>query len=56
MDRMQDGAGANDKLDALWANKRPSPLALQPGQWTKMIDDSEAAFKKRLAEGNTPTR
>jgi metallo-beta-lactamase class B len=44
------------KLDALWANKRPSPLALQPGQWTKMIDESEAAFKKRLAEGNTPTR
>jgi metallo-beta-lactamase class B len=44
------------KLDALWANKRPSPLALQSGQWTKMIDDSEAAFKKRLAEANTPTR
>ena len=41
---------------ALWANKRPSPLALQPGLWMKMIDDSEAAFKKRLAEANTPTR
>src|SRR5215813_4533186 len=39
------------KLDALWANKRPSPLALQPGQWAKMIDDSEATFRKRLAEG-----
>jgi metallo-beta-lactamase class B len=44
------------KLDALWANKRPSPLALQPGQWTKMIDDSEAAFKKRLTAPNIPTR
>jgi len=44
------------KLDALWANKRPSPLALQPGQWMKMIDESEAAFKKRLADANTPTR
>jgi metallo-beta-lactamase class B len=44
------------KLEALWANKRPSPLALQPGQWMKMIDDSEAAFKKRLAAANTPTR
>ena len=44
------------KLDALWANKRPSPLALQPGQWAKMIDDSEASFKKRLAELNTPAR
>jgi len=44
------------KLDALWADKRPSPLALQPGQWTRMIDESEAAFKKRLAGGNTPTR
>ena len=44
------------KLDALWANKRPSPLALSPGQWMKMIEDSEAAFKKRLAEANTPTR
>ena len=41
------------KLDALWANKRPSPLALQPGQWAKMIADSEANFKKRLAEANT---
>lgn len=37
------------KLDALWANTRPSPLALAPGQWTKMLDDSEAGFKKRLA-------
>jgi len=44
------------KLDALWANKRPSPLALSPGQWMKMIEDSEAAFKKRLAEANVPTR
>jgi len=35
------------KLDALWANKRPSPLTLAPGQWSKMIDDSEAAFRKR---------
>lgn len=46
----------NGKLDALWANKRPSPLALQPGQWAKMIDDSETGFKKRLAEANTPAR
>jgi len=44
------------KLDALWANKRPSPLALQSGQWAKMIDDSEMNFKKRLAESNTPPR
>jgi len=44
------------KLDALWANKRPSPLALAPGQWTKMIDDSEAAFKKRMAESTAPAR
>ena len=44
------------KLDALWANKRPSPLALAPGQWTKMIDDSEAAFKKRMAESIAPAR
>jgi metallo-beta-lactamase class B len=44
------------KLDALWANKRPSPLALQPGQWAKMIDESEATFKKRLAEAKTPAR
>src|SRR5262245_9182264 len=44
------------KLDALWANKRPSPLALQPGQWAKMIDDSEANFKKRLAASAAATR
>jgi metallo-beta-lactamase class B len=44
------------KLDALWADKRPSPLALQPGQWTKMIDDSEANFKKRLADAKSPAR
>ena len=36
------------KLDALWANTRPSPLTLAPGQWAKMIDASEASFKKRL--------
>ena len=37
------------KLDALWANTRPSPLALAPGQWAKMLDDSEAGYKKRLS-------
>lgn len=44
------------KLEALWANKRPSPLALAPGQWSKMVDESEANFKKRLAESATATR
>jgi metallo-beta-lactamase class B len=44
------------KLDALWANTRPSPLTLAAGQWAKMIDDSEAAFKKRLAESAAPAR
>ena len=44
------------KLDALWANKRPSPLALMPGQWTKMVDDSEAAYRKRLTETSAPPR
>jgi len=38
------------KLEALWANARPSPLTLAPGQWAKMIDDSEASFRSRLAE------
>jgi metallo-beta-lactamase class B len=44
------------KLEALWANTRPSPLGLKPGQWAKMIEDSEAAFKKRLAAANTSSR
>ena len=44
------------KLEALWANKRPSPLALAAGQWAKMIDDSEANFKKRLGESAAATR
>jgi metallo-beta-lactamase class B len=44
------------KLEALWANTRPSPLTLAPGQWTKMLDDSEAGFKKRLAAVSTATR
>ena len=44
------------KLEALWANKRPSPLALAPGQWAKMVDESEANFKKRLAESAAATR
>jgi len=44
------------KLDALSANTRPSPLAMKAGQWAKMIDDSEAAFKKRLAESTAPAR
>ena len=44
------------KLDALWANTRPSPLTLAPGQWAKMLDESEAAFKKRLAVSSAPAR
>ena len=44
------------KLDSLWANMRPSPLTLAPGQWTKMLDDSEAAFKKRLTASTAPAR
>jgi len=44
------------KLEALWANTRPSPLALKPGQWAKMIDDSEASFRKRLAAASAPAR
>ena len=44
------------KLEALWSNKRPSPLALAPGQWSKMVDESEANFKKRLAESAAATR
>ena len=44
------------KLAGLWANTRPSPLALAPGQWAKMLDDSEAGFKKRLAAASAPAR
>ena len=44
------------KLEGLWANKRPSPLALAPGQWAKMIDDSEANYKKRLTASTTSSR
>ena len=44
------------KLEALWANTRPSPLTLAPGQWAKLIDGSEATFKKRLAESTAPAR
>ena len=44
------------KLEALWANTRPSPLTLAPGQWAKMIDDSEAAYRTRLAEAGAPAR
>lgn len=44
------------KLEALWANKRPSPLALAPGQWAKMVDDSEANYKKRLGASTASSR
>ena len=44
------------KLEALWTNTRPSPLTLAPGQWTKMLDDSEAAYRKRLAAAGGATR
>jgi len=44
------------KLDALWANTRPSPLTLAPGQWAKMVDDSEAAYRKRLTAASAATR
>lgn len=38
------------KLDALWAETRPSPLMLAPGQWAALIDEAEADFRRRLAE------
>jgi metallo-beta-lactamase class B len=44
------------KLEALWADKRPSPLTMAPGQWAKMIDNSEANFKKRLTAAAAPAR
>lgn len=44
------------KLEALWANTRPSLLTLAPGQWAKMVDASEAAFRKRLAAASTSSR
>jgi hypothetical protein len=44
------------KLEALWADARPSPLTLAPGQWAKMVDDSEAAYRARLAESIAPAR
>ena len=45
-----------DKLEALWADTRPSPLTLAPGQWAKLIDDSETTFRRRLAESTAPAR
>ncbi len=44
------------KLEALWADTRPSPLTLAPGQWAKLIDDSETTFRRRLAESTAPAR
>ncbi len=38
------------KLEALWAETRPSPLMLAPGQWEALIDEAEADFRRRLAE------
>jgi len=38
------------KLEALWAETRPSPLLMMPGQWTQLIDDAEADFRRRLAQ------
>ena len=43
-------------LEALWADTRPSPLTMAPAQWGKMIDDSEAAFRSRLAASAAPVR
>ena len=37
------------KLEALWAGERPSPLMLEPGAWTELLDNSEAAYRDRLA-------
>lgn len=42
------------KLDALWANVRPSPLTLAPGRWLEMVNTSEANYRTRLAN-NTPS-
>jgi metallo-beta-lactamase class B len=37
------------KLEALWAGERPSPLMLAPGAWTELLDNSETAYRERLA-------
>ena len=37
------------KLEALWAGERPNPLMLAPGAWTELLDNSEAAYRERLA-------
>ncbi len=38
------------KLDALWANARPSPLLLNKGEWHQLLDDTETEYRRRLAE------
>ena len=38
------------KLEALWANVRPSPLMLAPGEWLELLDNSETEYRRRLAE------
>jgi hypothetical protein len=47
------------KIDRMKAGERPHPL-LDPGAqaWTKMLDDAEAAFEKRVAaeRGQTSSR
>lgn len=37
------------KLEALWAGERPSPLLLAPGAWSELLDNSESAYRERLA-------
>jgi metallo-beta-lactamase class B len=44
------------KLEALWTDTRPSSLAMAPGQWVRMVDDAEAAFRGRLTASAAPAR
>ncbi len=42
------------KLDALRAGARPSPLAVAPGAWEKLVGDAEAGYRRRVAEAAAP--
>jgi metallo-beta-lactamase class B len=40
------------KLEPMSAGQRPHPLLMQPGQWTKMLDDAQARYEKKLKDAS----
>ena len=52
---MHPEAYFKDKIDRMRAGERPHPLLVDAGAWTKMIEEAEANFQKRVQDEQKQT-